>query len=344
MAILNLLAIFDAVIIYSSLYVISITVFYSEAFNIFLWKASMISGFSSLILTSLIYTFLKEYKKIPDFPFLYFVTLLGIFIGSLFLPNSIDITINVLKTPPFILFDLTQINYSFNLFSGLIVIIFQGSIIVYYFYLSFTINKKARNRDITKSLINNTIIFSLPILLYIMYIILRFPIFRELHILTLWISVLGNCIMLLKKPEMFLELTNKIYYINIYHKSGILLYSYDFNQSEAEMDPAIWGNILIGLNHILSEFVDTQNQIDVFQTRNTDIIVNYDEIGFAVVLITNRKNSILKNLMENFSLEFRNKYDNELTEIQDLNRLINVSEFTETKELVEKEFKLYLGF
>jgi hypothetical protein len=342
MAILNLLAIFDAVIIYSSLYVISITVFYSEAFNIFLWKASMISGFSSLILTSLIYTFLKEYKKIPDFPFLYFVTLLGIFIGSLFLPNSVDIAINVLKTSPFILFDLTQINYSFNLFSGLIVIIFQGSIIIYYFYLSFTINKKARNRDITKSLINNTIIFSLPILLYIMYIILRLPIFRELHILTLWISVLGNCIMLLKKPEMFLELTNKIYYINIYHKSGILLYSYDFNQSEAEMDPAIWGNILIGLNHILSEFVDTQNQIDVFQTRNTDIIVNYDEIGFAVVLITNRKNSILKNLMENFSLEFRNKYDNELTEIQDLNRLINVSEFTETKELVEKEFKLYL--
>ncbi|MFX1325087.1 MAG: hypothetical protein ACFE8N_09020, partial [Promethearchaeota archaeon] len=70
MAILNSLAIFDAIIIYSSLYIISITIFYSETINILLWKACLIAGFSSLILISLIYTFLKEYKKIPDFPFL----------------------------------------------------------------------------------------------------------------------------------------------------------------------------------------------------------------------------------------------------------------------------------
>jgi hypothetical protein len=149
--------------------------------------------------------------------------------------------------------------------------------------------------------------------------------------------------MLLKKPEMFLEMTNKIFYINIYHKSGILLYSYHFKNSQEEIDSAIWGKILIGLNHILSEFVDQQNQIDVLQTRNTDIIVNYDDFGFAVVLITNRKNFILQNLMKQFTLEFRNKYKEELLEIQDLNKLINVSEFTGTKELIEKEFQVYLS-
>lgn len=342
MAILNLLAIFDAIIIYSSLYVISITIFYSETINVFLWKVCLIAGFSSLILTSLIYTFLKEYKKIPDFPFLYLITLLGVFIGSLFLSDSIGITINVINTPPFIIIDPSQINYSFNLVSGLIIFLFQISIFVYFIYLSITVYKKARNREIAKSLIKNTLIFTFPILFFILYVVINIPVLRELHILTLWISVLAECIILLKKPEMFLELTNKIYYINIYHKSGILLYSYDFEQIETEMDSTIWGNILIGLNHILSEFVDTEDQIDVFQTRNADIIVNYDDIGFAVVLITNRKNSILKNLMGSFSSEFRNKYFDELTEIQDLNRLINVSEFNETKEIVEREFKLYL--
>jgi hypothetical protein len=140
---------------------------------------------------------------------------------------------------------------------------------------------------------------------------------------------------------MFLELTNEIYYLNIYHKSGILLYSYQFGQSQNEIDSSIWGNILIGLNHILSEFVDIEDQIDVLQTRNLDIIVNYSELGFAVVLITNRKNAILERLMENFTLEFRDKYRDELLEIQDLNKLINVSEFNETKELVEKGFQLY---
>jgi hypothetical protein len=178
--------------------------------------------------------------------------------------------------------------------------------------------------------------------MYIFYIFFKLPVFRELHIISLWFIIFGFCVMLLKTPEMFLELTNKIYYINIYHKSGILLYSYKFSKSPGELDSAIWGNILIGINHIISEFVDKRDQIDVIQTKNTDIIVNYDDFGFAVVLITNRKNAILQKLMEDFAFEFRNKYRDELLEIQDLNRLINVSEFKETGELIEKGFQLYI--
>jgi hypothetical protein len=158
----------------------------------------------------------------------------------------------------------------------------------------------------------------------------------------MWPVVLALCIILLRKPEIFFELTNKIYYINIYHKSGVLLFSYHFDKTQNKLDSAIWGNILIGLNHILSEFIDTRDQIDVLQTKNTDIIVNYDNLGFAVVLITNRKNEILSNLIESFTLEFKDKYNEELLEIQDVNKLINVAEFKETKELIEKEFYLYL--
>ena len=341
-AILNFLTIFNAVIIYSPLFLLSVVGFYSESINILLWKLSLIFGFISLFITSLIYTFLKEFKRIPYIPFLIFTMLFGLLIGSFFIPNSIQVSINSLNSPPFLITDLSTINYTFNIMTGLIIGIFQFSSVLYYFILSYMIYSRARNKEPVKGLIVNTIIFFIPILMFILYIAYQVPIFRELYILSLWINILTICYILVKKPEMFLELTNKIHYINIYHKSGILLYSYKFTSASNEIDSTIWGNILIGINHILSEFVDPKDQIDVLQTDNSDIIVNYDNLGFAVVLITNRKNAILKKLMDNFAVEFKNKYINELVEIQDLNKLINVSEFKETKDIVEKNFQMYL--
>ncbi|MFX0105030.1 MAG: hypothetical protein ACFE75_06035 [Candidatus Hodarchaeota archaeon] len=341
-AILNFLTIFNATMIYSTFFVLSVSIIFSENINIILWKFSIIFGFISLMLTSLSYTFLKEFKKIPYFPFLYFTILFGLLIGSFFSPNSVQAFVSSLGSPPFLIMDISKINYTFEIITGLIIIIFQCSLVIYYFILSYLISKRARNKKLVKGLGINTIIFAFPMLMYIFYIIFKLPIFRELHILSLWVNIFGICYILVKKPEMFLELTNKIYYINIYHKSGILLYSYKFRTTNNEIDSAVWGNILIGINHILSEFIDKKDHIEVLQTDNSDIIVNYDEIGFAVVLITNRKNAILKKMMNNFAEEFRNKYKNELSEIQDLNKLINVSEFKQTKDIVEKNFQMYL--
>ena len=340
-AILNFLTIFNAVIIYSPLFLLSVVGFYSESINILVWKLSLIFGFISLFITSLIYTFLMEFKRIPYIPFLIFTMLFGLLIGSFFSPDSVQVSINSLNSPPFLIFDLSTINYTFNITTGLIIGIFQFSSVLYYFILSYMIYSRARNKEPVKGLIVNTIIFFILILMFILYIALQVSIFRELYILSLWTNILTICYILVKKPEMFLELTNKIHYINIYHKSGILLYSYKFTSASNEIDSTIWGNILIGINHILSEFVDPKDQIDVLQTDNSDIIVNYDNLGFAVVLITNRKNAILKKLMDNFAVEFKNKYINELVEIQDLNKLINVSEFKETKDIVEKNFQMY---
>ncbi len=340
--ILNFLAIFNAVFIYSTLYLFSIVIFFTETINLFLWKLSLIFGFIELLIMSLIYAFLKEFKKIPYFPFLFFTILFGLLIGSFFSPDSVRIFINSSNSPPFFITDLSIINYSFNIVTGLVIGIFQCSFLIYYFLLSWIIYLRARNKEFIKSLFIITIIFVFPILMYILYIVFQVSIFRELHIFTLWINIFYICYLFVNKPSMFSELTNKIFYVNIYHKSGILLYSYKFSISNNELDSTIWGNILIGINHILSEFVDPKDQIDVLQTETSDIIVNYDEVGFAVVLITNHKNAILKKLMENFAVEFKTKYKKELIEIQDLNKLINVSEFKETKDIVEKTFQMYL--
>ncbi|NVM37322.1 MAG: hypothetical protein HWN81_17130 [Candidatus Lokiarchaeota archaeon] len=340
-AILNFLTIFNACIIYSTLYFISVIYFFTESINILLWKLSLIFGFIGLMLSSLIYVFLKEFKKIPYFPFLFFMILFGLLIGSFYMPNSVQFSTKYSNLPPFIL-NSSKINYTFNFMTGLIISIFQSSFVIYFFFLSYIIYKKARNKAVLTGIIINTIIFLFPILMYILYIVFQAWIFRELHIFSLWINITSLCYILVRKPEIFSELTNKIYYINIYHKSGILLFSYKFKTSNNEVDSTIWGSILIGINHILSEFVYTKDQIEVLQTDNSDIIVNYDDFGFAVVLITNRKNPILKKLMDNFSKDFRDKFKNELTEIQDLNKLINVSEFKETKDIIENNFHMYL--
>ena len=342
-AVLNFITIFNAVILYSTLYFFSIIIFFSENTNIILWKLSLISGFISLMLTSLIYAFLKEFKKISYFPFIIFTIFFGFLVGSLFSTNSIQLIIDSSTSPPFFLGDISKITYKFNLTTGLITIIFQSSVVIYFYVISITLYKRARNREKLKTLFINTVFFSFPILLSILYITFQLSFFRELHILLLWINIVGVCYMIVKKPEIFLELTNKIYSINIYHKSGILLYSYKFGPIDNESDSAIWGNIIIGINHILSEFIETKDQIEVLQTYNSDIIVNYDELGFAVVLITNHQNPILKKLMNNFAQDFRHKYKNELSEILDLNKLINVSEFNETKSIVERNFHMYLN-
>ena len=143
---------------------------------------------------------------------------------------------------------------------------------------------------------------------------------------------------------MFFILPNKIFGINIFHKSGILLYSYEVDKKKSqEIDSSIWGSVLIGLNHILSEFLDKTDKIDVIQTQQSDVVVKYDiDLGFALVINTNRKNAIIDALMNNFLVAFKDKYRSELLSIQDLNRIIDVSDFIATKDIIEEYFGLYL--
>ncbi|TFF93748.1 MAG: hypothetical protein EU543_02915 [Promethearchaeota archaeon] len=152
------------------------------------------------------------------------------------------------------------------------------------------------------------------------------------------------CYLAIVYPKLFLASTNKIFFINIYHKTGVLLYSYKFQRPiTQEDDSSIWGNILIGLNHILSEFINKEDQIDVLQTKNAEIVVNYNnDLGFAVLVITNQKNEYINECLEKLTQKFKEKYKNELNEIEDINRIINVSEFEETDKIIEEFFKIFI--
>lgn len=330
-------------IIYSTLFVFSVTFFIRYEINVLLWKLSIVSGIISLMIASFVYSFFNEYKKIKPFPFLYYALLLGMLIGALLTPDSIELLLNIPPPSSFSVIDPGLINFRFNFITGAIIILLQSLITIYYLYIASLINIRSKKKEESLPLILNTIVFTIPILMNIYYVILQQTVFRELYITLIWITNFAVNIMLIKKPEMFFVLPNRIYSINIYHKSGILLYSFNFKKSDDKDESPIWGNILIGLNHILSEFVGKKNKIDVIQTKKMDIVVDYEsEYGYALVVITNKKNSIIEDLMQNFSIEFKRKYMNELTDLQDLNRLIDVSEFSGAKEIVEKNFQLYL--
>jgi len=122
-----------------------------------------------------------------------------------------------------------------------------------------------------------------------------------------------------------------------------VLYSYSFdNTADYKIESARWGTILIGLNHILSEFIDKTDKIDVIKTKKSEIVVRYEnDYGYALVVMTNQKNVIIEDLMLDFSNDFKNKYKDILLDIQDINRLIDIKKFINIEELVEKHFQLY---
>jgi len=340
----NTFTVFNSGIIYSTLFIFSVVFFLSEDINLVLWKFSIISSFISLIITSLIYSFFKEYRRLQILPFLPYTLLFGLLIGVLIIPDSIIIVINDVTPLPFLIPEISLINYKFNLLAGIIIIVYIITITSYFLYISTYISFKSGKVEESLPLFINSVIFLIPMLMYILYIIIQEAFFRELYIILIWITYLAVDIMLIKDPNMFFILPNKIFSINIYHKSGVLLYNYNFEKElNFKDDSATWGNVLIGLNHILNEFIDKEDKIDVLQTKNTEIVVKYEtDYGYAIVLITNQKNKILEKLIDDFSIEFKNRYMDELNDIQDLNRIIDLTEFTDTKGIVVRNFKLYL--
>lgn len=93
-AILNITNTFIAGIIYSTFFMFSVVIFISNDINILLWKLSLVAVFISLLVTSIMYSFFNEYKKIKRFPFIYFTLLFGLLIGALASPDSITLILN----------------------------------------------------------------------------------------------------------------------------------------------------------------------------------------------------------------------------------------------------------
>ena len=121
-------------IIYSTLFVFSVTFFISYEINVLFWKLSILSGVITLMIASFIYSFFNEYKKVKPFPFLYYTLLLGMLIGALLDPNSIELILYIPPPSSFSVIDPALINFRFNFITAAIIVIFQALITTYYLY------------------------------------------------------------------------------------------------------------------------------------------------------------------------------------------------------------------
>ena len=134
--------------------------------------------------------------------------------------------------------------------------------------------------------------------------------------------------------------TNKLYNFIIFHKSGVLLYSYDFETNQEVEQSLLKGSILIGINHILSNFSNIENQISSINLKDHGLLFQFNnKLGYATLLIAKHKSSLLEQTLKSFNQKFSEKHGEMLLSLKGL---IDVSEFKETAKLIKDEFKLYI--
>ncbi|MCK4480057.1 MAG: hypothetical protein KAV01_05985, partial [Candidatus Lokiarchaeota archaeon] len=139
---------------------------------------------------------------------------------------------------------------------------------------------------------------------------------------------------------LFIELTNKIHDFIIFHRSGILLYSYNFETGQETDESLLKGSILIGINHILSNFIDKKDQLNLIKMKNRDIILEYDNThGYALLLTANHKNKFIDKAVNSFMTKFTSLNGEKL---KNLNGLIDVSEFRNAKEIIIENFEPFI--
>jgi len=237
--------IFTTGIIYPTFFLCSLKFYFSNSINILLWKITNVLIFIMLGLSLIIYVFLKEIRKLHIIPLIVYSILLGLLIGTLTSTSSVQIVINPSITAPVIISDLSTINFLYDLLTKTIVLLFFAFIVVYTSYITIIVYIHARNKKTGNISLLILLVFSIPVIFFILYVIFSFQIVRDLHFILITLNIIGIAQFLILKPEMTLSLTNKVYAISIYHKSGILLYSYEFKYESMQTDTEIWGNILI---------------------------------------------------------------------------------------------------
>ncbi|MBN1214750.1 MAG: hypothetical protein JXA99_04835 [Candidatus Lokiarchaeota archaeon] len=321
-------------ILYQIIIYFSLNSHLSEITNKILFKFVIVIESSIALLSVIVYSFLKQYGKLPIFSLLFLIFIFSLIIGTLISEDSINM---------YIIID-SSIHYSFNLTIKITSLLFNIFIIIFIIRTIIDIKSIIESRSFILVFYIYTFILFASLGFFLFYIIIELIEIRFLSVVFWWIFVVLNGIIIISKPELFLKFSNKIFIIHIYHKTGVLLYSYQFEKSSENIgESQIWGNILIGLNHILSEFTNKTDQIDILQTKNADIYVNYsNKYGFAILVLVNHKNSYIEHSVKILTKDFKEYYKEELLELRDINKIINVSEFKEAKRIIEKNFSLYL--
>jgi len=199
---------------------------------------------------------------------------------------------------------------------------------------------KIRQKILARLLTLNTLNFSIVIYTYGLLLLIHNDVFKYIHLIAYLFTATIFFYEVIKKPDLFIELTNRIYDFIIFHKSGILLYSYNFETGEETDDSLLKGSILIGINHILANLTHQKDKLGIIKMENRDIVLEYDDTyGYAILLITNKKNDFIDKSIQRFMKKFVEINSEKLSS---LNGLIDTSHFRNSGDLIHKYFNPYI--
>lgn len=328
---LFLIIYFTSEIIYFFLFNISTENYFTEEISIVLWSLSIFSRIFSIGLWTFS-TILELHKnsKVKLLPIIFFIFIDGIIFSLLLFPNSFL----VIKET----FNYNYVFLNFPLFIS--ILIFNGFTLLFLIISQIKGYNNFKDKKLSQYYSIFIFLLILSIIFYSLYISTQDFIIKNLHLITYIINSLFALFAIIRKPDFFLVFTNKIYDFIIFHKSGILLYSYNFQTDEEVDEMFLKGSILIGISHILTNFSNVENQLGLIKMSEKGVVFNFDnELGYALLLIVKHKNSILEKKVNFFMKKFSEVYKDK---ILSLNGLMDVSIFKNTGKLIKEIFRQYI--
>jgi hypothetical protein len=279
---------------------------------------------------SFIQRFVINFEKKAVLSMLLYSLFIGMILGLSLIPDSF--TINLSNGFYVYTFQNLVLLYAILSYSSVIIGVMCFNLVKYF--------SRIRDNKSKKMISTLTAEFCFIIVLYSVYITSQSILIRYVYAVFYIVGAIFASYYLIKKPFVFIELTNKIYDFIIFHRSGILLYSYNFETGEETDESLLKGSILIGINHILSNFINKKDQLGLIKMQNRDIIFEYDNNhGYALLLITNHKNSFINKAVSRFMKKFTSLNKEKL---KNLTGLIDVSEFRNAKEIILEFFEPFI--
>jgi len=305
--------------------------FFDVPIALLFWYISIIARCISVGIFASIHNLeLNKDSKVRFLPALIYIFLGGVTLSLLFAPNSF--TVNQIGIEYFYLFNNIGLLTSIILFNFCIVLF--SWIIQIKGYHNFSDKKLGKFYSIF------LLLFSLHIFLYNLSLITLDIYSNLLHSIVYLISIGYFIFVIIKKPNLFAVFTNKIYDLIIFHRSGILLYSFNFQTREEVDESLLKGSILIGISHILANLSRVEAQVTHIKMEDRTVIFNFNtQLGYAALLIAKHRNKILEKSIDNFMNEFSTINKDSL---KNLTGLIDVSTFKNAKSLIKQYFRHFL--
>jgi hypothetical protein len=273
---------------------------------------------------------LHKHSKIRFLAIIIYFFLEGIIISLLLFPNSF-LTLQQGSNYIYFFQDTTLLVFIFVFNSAVIALLGISQIMGY---------KNFNDKNLAKFFSTYICSILLNIIFYSIFLITQNIIFKTLHVVLSIINTSFALYVIIKKPALLLVFTNKIFDFIIFHKSGILLYSYNFQTSKEVDESLLKGSILIGINHILANFTGVENQLNHIKMSDKGVIFNFqNDLGYAVLLIAKHKNKILEKTVQKFIKSFSDQNEEKLL---NLSGLIDVSIFKDTGKMINDCFSKYI--